>query len=176
MVRTRRLVALIAILGLAAAACGPGPTTAPSASTAIASTPSQAASPAGPPVTIKWFCCLGTGEAEDQVKVEKAVIDKFNAAHPNIKLTIEVVTYQSARDALATEIAGGNAPDIVGPVGVGGAEAFHGQWLDLAPLITKNNLDLTQFATGFGPTPGATASVASNNAVASGSATRTAAS
>ena len=149
MVRTRRLVALVAILGLAAAACGPGATTAPSASTAVATTPpSQAASPAGPPVTIKWYCCLGTGETADQVKVEKAVIDKFNAAHPNIKLTIEVVTYQSARDALATEIAGGNAPDIVGPVGVGGAEAFHGQWLDLAPLITKNNLDLSQFATG----------------------------
>ena len=37
------------------------------------------------------------------------------------------------------------APDIVGPVGVGGAEFFHGQWLDLQPLIDKNKFDMTQF-------------------------------
>ena len=47
-----------------------------------------------------------------------------------------------ANDALATEIASGNGPDIVGPVGIGGANAFHGQWLDLGPLIAKNNYDL----------------------------------
>jgi len=149
MVRTRRILALGAVIGLLASACGGGATPSPSApASAAPASAAASATPAGPPVTIKWFCCLGTGEAADQVKVEKATIDKFNTSHPNIKLQIEVVTYQSARDALATEIAGGNAPDIVGPVGVGGAEAFHGQWLDLAPYIQKNNLDLSQFATG----------------------------
>ena len=53
--------------------------------------------------------------------------------------------YAGANDALATEIASGNGPDIVGPVGIGGANAFHGQWLDLAPLIQKNNYDLSGF-------------------------------
>jgi len=34
---------------------------------------------------------------------------------------------------------------VVGPVGIGGANAFKGQWLDLAPLIQKNNYDLSGF-------------------------------
>ena len=34
---------------------------------------------------------------------------------------------------------------MVGPVGIGGANAFKGQWLDLAPLIQKNNYDLSGF-------------------------------
>ncbi len=38
-----------------------------------------------------------------------------------------------------------SGPDIVGPVGIGGAEAFHGQWLDLQPYIDKNHFDMTQF-------------------------------
>ena len=29
----------------------------------------------------------------------------------------------------------GNPPDIVGPVGFGGANAFSGHWLDLTPEI-----------------------------------------
>ncbi len=49
---------------------------------------------------------------------------------------------------MAVEIAGGNAPDIVGPVGVSGSEAFHGQWLDLTDLIAENNYDLSQFSQG----------------------------
>ena len=34
---------------------------------------------------------------------------------------------------------------MVGPVGIGGAESFHGQWLDLQPLIDKNHVDMTQY-------------------------------
>ena len=58
------------------------------------------------------------------------------------------MTYDAARDTLATQIASGNGPDIVGPVGVGGAEAFHGQWLDLGPLIAEQGYDLSQFDQG----------------------------
>ena len=38
-----------------------------------------------------------------------------------------------------------SGPDIVGPVGIGGANAFHGQWLDLQPLIDKNHYDMSKF-------------------------------
>jgi multiple sugar transport system substrate-binding protein len=58
------------------------------------------------------------------------------------------VAYQGARDQLAQEISGGNSPDVVGPVGVGGSEAFHGGWLDLSDLISKTNYDTSQFAEG----------------------------
>ena len=39
------------------------------------------------------------------------------------------------------EIATGSAPDIVGPVGWIGTDLFHGQWLDLAPLISRSGFD-----------------------------------
>ena len=68
------------------------------------------------------------------------MVEEFNASHPNIHLTFEAVPYEGARDALATQIASGNPPDIVGPTGIGGAEAFHGQWLDLQPLIDFDRL------------------------------------
>ena len=101
--------------------------------------------PAPGQTEIRWYCCLGGGDAPEQVDAEKKVVEAFNASHPNIHLTFEAVPYAGANDALATEIASGNGPDIVGPVGIGGANAFHGQWLDLAPLIAKNNYDLSGF-------------------------------
>ncbi len=131
--------------GTAATASAEGPSASPATPTSEGASPSAAA---GAPVTIRWFCCLGTGQDPSQVKVENQAVADFNASHPNIKLQFEVVDVTAARDTLATEIAGGNSPDIVGPVGVGGAEAFHGQWLDLAPLIQKNNVDVSQFSSG----------------------------
>jgi multiple sugar transport system substrate-binding protein len=144
---THRLGALLAILALATAACG-GTTTSPSASAAAgeSAAPTAAASEAtGEVVEIRWYCCLGGGDAPEQVEVENAVAEAFNASHPNIHLTFEAVPYAGARDALATMIGSGNGPDIVGPVGIGGAEAFHGQWLDLQPLIDSTGYDMSQF-------------------------------
>jgi multiple sugar transport system substrate-binding protein len=97
---------------------------------------------------IRWFCCLGAGDAPEQVAVEQSVVDQFNASHSNIQIAFEGVPYLGARDALATEIASSNPPDIVGPVGIGGANAFGDQWLDLAPLIAKTNYDLSQYQQG----------------------------
>jgi multiple sugar transport system substrate-binding protein len=99
-------------------------------------------------VEVRWFIGLGTGTDPDQLKAEQEVVDAFNASHPDILLTTEIVTYTSAFDTLATELASGNPPDIVGPMGVDGAESFHGQWLDLTDLIKKNNYDLTQYDEG----------------------------
>ena len=144
---TRRLAVLLAVAALVVAACG-GTTTTPSASSGggESAAPTTAATEAAAGVVeIRWFCCLGGGDAPEQVEVEQAVADAFNAAHPNIHLTFEAVPYEGARDALATMIASGNGPDIVGPVGIGGAEAFHGQWLDLQPLIDSTGYDMSQF-------------------------------
>jgi multiple sugar transport system substrate-binding protein len=152
-----RLPALIAIVALVLGACGPsGSATNPPGSAPGSNPPASSAS-AAPTVTIvggtaqpgqveiRWYCCLGGGDAPEQVAVEKKVVEAFNASHPNIHLTFEAVPYAGANDALATQIGSGNGPDIVGPVGIGGANAFHGQWLDLAPLIQKTNYDLSGF-------------------------------
>ncbi len=139
--RTRgRFFTVLIALALLATACGTQ--TSPSGSV-----PSTGASGpvSGGQVEIRWYCCLGGGDAPEQVEVENKVAADFNASHPNIKLTFEAVPYDGARDALATQIASGNPPDIVGPLGIGGANAFPNQWLDLGPLIQKNNYDLSQF-------------------------------
>ena len=58
----------------------------------------------------------------EQVQVEDKVADDFNATHPGIHLKFEVVTYyDAAADALSTQLGPATRPDIVGPVGIGGA-------------------------------------------------------
>ena len=152
--RLSRPGVVVAAIAILAGACG-GSTASPSASGTPSTAPSTAASqpasqgpatvPPGGPVEIRWYCCLGGGEAPEQKAVEDKVVADFNASHPNIHLTFEVVVYDQANGQLATEIQSGNPPDIVGPVGIGGANAFHGKWLDLAPLIAKTNYDLSGF-------------------------------
>ena len=56
---------------------------------------------------------------------------------------MEYVDNDLATDQLATQIAGGNAPDIVGPVGLEGSNKFAGQYLDLEPLIESSGFDLS---------------------------------
>lgn len=149
-------------------AATPGPAT-PGTSTPATATPgaetpaaSPGASPTPRPTTklvepsnmpagatlVRWFCCLGTGDDPRLVNKETAAVNEFNASHTDVQLALEIVPYDLARDALANHIASGDPPDIVGPLGVGGANAFNDQWLDLAPLIQKNNYDLTQFQSG----------------------------
>ena len=151
--RLSRPGVLFAVLAVLAGACGSStatpaastggaPSTAPT--TAAASQPAPSV-PTGPPVEIRWFCCIGGGDGPEQLTAEKKVVEGFNSTHPQIKLTFEVVAYAGANAALATEIGSGNGPDIAGPAGIGGANAFHGQWLDLAPLIASANFDLSGY-------------------------------
>jgi multiple sugar transport system substrate-binding protein len=94
---------------------------------------------------VRWYCCLGTGDAPEQVAVETKVINAFNASHTDIQIQGEFVIYAQAFDQLSTEIAGGNPPDLIGPLGFGGANAYAGHWLDLQPLIDSTGFDTTQF-------------------------------
>ncbi len=95
---------------------------------------------------VRWFVGLGTGADAQQLDAQTAVVEAFNASQEEIQLIIEIVPFDGARDTLATQIASGNGPDIVGPVGWGGSNAFYGQWLDLAPLIESSGYDLSQFS------------------------------
>ena len=90
-VGTGRFAVLLAVLALMFAACSQSTaSSAPSSSTAVASeqpsesaASSESASPPPPTplpanesqakpgdVTIRWYCCLGTGDAPEQVTVE----------------------------------------------------------------------------------------------------------
>jgi len=99
------------------------------------------------PVTITWFIGLGTGSQADQLEAQQAVVDAFNASQKDIVLETIVVnnTGTASTDALQTLIASGKAPDIIGPVGVAGSNAFEGQFLDLQPLIDETGYDTSDF-------------------------------
>jgi multiple sugar transport system substrate-binding protein len=158
--RLARLASILASATLVVAACSPSATGGPSggaespngsggvslgSAPPISAPPGTFALPSFQPASLRWYCCLGTGEDPTQQPTEKDVAASVATAFPGTSLQLEVVTYDNARDQLSTEIRGGNSPDIVGPVGIGGLAAFSGQWLDLAPYIQKSNYDLSSF-------------------------------
>lgn len=149
--KTQRLFAIVnlfVVLSLLLTACG-GPAATPvPAAAPIQPTPAPTQPPVSDKVEIRWFIGLGTGDAPELEEPQQAIVDAFNASHPNIHLTKEVVLYAQAYETLATQVTSGNPPDIVGPVGVSGAEGFHGLWLDLDPYIKKANYDLSAFDQG----------------------------
>ena len=155
--QTRRVMVLLAATIVVAAACGSSPAS-PTATTA-AGGPSTAPATQGPtappaatfaipnfePAALRWYCCLGGGEEKSQVKVENDIAAGFAAKYPGSSLKFEATTYNDAPSTLKTQILGGNAPDVVGPVGVFGIASFAGQWADMTPYIEASHYDLSQF-------------------------------
>jgi multiple sugar transport system substrate-binding protein len=101
--------------------------------------------PAGDKVQVRWFVGLGAGTDAPTIPLQQAVVDDFNASQDEIELVLEIVDNDVAYDTLATQIAAGNAPDIVGPVGIRGRDSFKGAWLDLAPYIEATDYDLSDY-------------------------------
>ncbi len=146
-VARRRTAALSVGIALVLAACGtqgagespaPDPTDEPDGSAPATSTP------AGETVEIEWFVGLGTGENEEQIPTEEAVVAAFNDANPGIDLELTVVDNTEAATTLATRIAAGDAPDIIGPVGIRGLQSFGDQLLDIGPFIESSGVDLSE--------------------------------
>ncbi len=141
-------LSVLVVLSMALAACGPKATPTPAATEAPTEAPTEAATQ--PPaetgrVKVRWFVGLGAGSDEGTFEPQKAVVDEYNASQDKIELVLEIVQNNVAYDTLATQIAAGNAPCIVGPVGIRGRDSFKGAWLDLQPLIDKYNYDLSDF-------------------------------
>jgi multiple sugar transport system substrate-binding protein len=142
-IRRRRsaAMAVLATIGmLSLAACDGG--TSRSAGGAIGE---ENRSSASPPVTVRWFVGLGTGARPEQVAAQETVVNAFNRSHTDIRLELEIVDNEVAFDRLQAEIAAGQAPDIIGPTGIRGSNAFAGQFLDLSPLITATGFDLSAY-------------------------------
>jgi multiple sugar transport system substrate-binding protein len=168
----RAILALIALLCIAAFACNSVPflagsmdvpaTAAPAGEGEQGSrenpTPEEAAEPEDTPepenscgseeegtVEVRWFIGMGTGTDPVQVRAEQEVVNDFNRSQDKINLIMEIVPYDSAKDVLSTQIASGNGPDIIGPVGWGGSNAFYGQWLDISQYIECSGFDTSIF-------------------------------
>ncbi|MCL4871294.1 MAG: extracellular solute-binding protein [Anaerolineae bacterium] len=158
MKRYTYILLVLVIASLVLAACGGGSSTNTTNNTqtttdnssittdnTATSSSSSSTSTSSGRVTVRWFVGLGTGTDPGQITVQEEVVADFNASQDKIELVLEVVPYDSARDVLSTQIASGNGPDIIGPVGWGGSNAFYGQWLDLSPYIQSTGFDTSVF-------------------------------
>jgi multiple sugar transport system substrate-binding protein len=164
---SRTLLAVLASLMLAACSPTAAPGT-PSASAAaspstVAVTPEPVETTdtgltADGKVLIRWFVGLGTGAQPDQIADEQAVVQEFNDSQDDIVLSLEIYQNTTAYDILSTQIAAGNPPDIIGPVGFRGFYSYGDQLLDLAPYIEESGFDtsdmdpaiLDAYSEGFG--------------------------
>ncbi len=96
-------------------------------------------------VRVRWYVGLGAGTDAPLVAAQEEIVADFNASQDNIELVLEIVDNEQAYDVLSTQIAAGNAPDIVGPMGIRGRASFPGAWLDLSALIEAGSYDLSDF-------------------------------
>jgi multiple sugar transport system substrate-binding protein len=97
------------------------------------------------PVTITWFVGLGTGADPAQQIIQNRVVEQFNASQSDIVLEVVYIENSVSVETLSTLIATGQAPDIVGPVGTEGANAFVGNFLDIEPYLVEMGYDFSQF-------------------------------
>lgn len=129
------LLALLAITSMLLAACGGGATT------------EEAPAPAAPAekTKVSVFVGLGTGTDPDQIAAQEALAEKFNAEHDDIEMEFMIVPNDESGERLVAMVSGGNPPDLVGPGGVDVAATYFDMWLDVGPMIEKDNLDLSDF-------------------------------
>lgn len=138
----------------------PAPTEAPKPTEAPAGQPTAVPTPTIPPpvltegegcapnaTKVVWFIGLGAGSQPNDVVKEKAWAEKFNKSQTEACVILNVVynTGSNSYDALRAQIAAGNAPDIVGPVGKAGRASFQGAWADIEPLAKAAGYDLSQY-------------------------------
>jgi len=154
--RPRALMVLLGLIAIVASACsGSTASTAPSTAASAAPPSAAAAATATPPpavtpkplvadapgpnggVVVSWFVGLGAGAQPQQLQAEATFVDKFNASQKDVYIALEIQNNNVAANKLKTRIAAGDAPDIIGPVGVEGLNLFRDQLLDLGPLIAK---------------------------------------
>ena len=151
---TSRITALIVSLVLVLAACGtaasPSPAGSPASSQAAPPSPTAAPAITAEPLpetgpgpnggtVVRWFVGLGAGGQPQQLQAEAEFVNEYNASQTDVYLALEIYNNNVAANILKTQIAAGNPPDIIGPVGVEGLNLFIDQLLDLQPLIDETN-------------------------------------
>lgn len=142
------LLALLVAASMLLTACGgAAPTEAPAVDEPSVEEPAveepAVEEPAAEKVRIRWFIGLGTGSNPEHLAGQEAVVERFNSTHDNIELVMEIVTNEEAPDQLKTQIAAGNPPDLIGPVGWSGTNEFSGLFLDLEPYL--GDFDWSEF-------------------------------
>ena len=135
-------LAVILVLGMAACSVQKAETPATTAATAATEAAATEAATEAPAATTEislWTYPIG--KWGDQATVE-SLLSQFNAAYPNIKVTVEYLTYQDGDDKVNTAIEGNAAPDLVmeGPERLVTNWGAKGKMVDLSDLWTADVL------------------------------------
>ncbi|HLO35499.1 MAG TPA: extracellular solute-binding protein [Candidatus Deferrimicrobium sp.] len=116
----RRSVGILGALAMAVSACtGGGASTAPSTAPTTAATiaPSSEASKAAQPVTITWYHIQNN---DPGLSLWKTLAAEYTAAHPNVKIDIQVNENEAFKTKLTTLLQQGDVPDLFQTWGGGG--------------------------------------------------------
>ena len=127
-----QLLTLLVLTSLVLSACGAG---------AATQAPAEKAK-------VVIFVGFGTGTDPDQVAAQEALAKKFNESHDNIEMEFLIVPNDEATERYLAMLAGGNAPQLVGPHGTSTIAKFKDQWEDITPYIEKDKYDMSDF---YGP-------------------------
>jgi len=114
---------------------------------ASCSMPGKPAAPAEK-AKVVIFVGFGTGTDPDQVSAQEALAKKFNGSHDNITVEFMIAPHDQATEKFLTMVAGDNAPQLVGPLGISTVAQFFDQWEDVTPYIAKDGYDMSDF---YGP-------------------------
>ncbi|MEZ5668955.1 MAG: ABC transporter substrate-binding protein [Alphaproteobacteria bacterium] len=87
---------------------------------------------------ITWYNDGNEGE------VMRDLLDRFEAANPDIKVTLDTVAYQAILESLPVQLAAGEGPDMARVTDLGGLSAHY---MDLTPHIA----DAAYWEANFGP-------------------------
>jgi len=148
-------IGVLVVLSMALFACGTSTPTAqvapPVQATVAATQPAALVATAAPEVgktQVYWYIGLGAGSQPSQIPVEQAFVKKYNEGQgvtDDVQLIPIIVDNKYATDNLTAQIAAGNIPDIVGPVGTAGRASFPSStWADLTPLLKDIGYDTSK--------------------------------
>jgi multiple sugar transport system substrate-binding protein len=99
-------------------------------------------------VKVVIFVGLGTGTDPDQITQQEALAERYNSTHDDIEIEFLIAPHDEAGTRLLAMIAGGNAPQLVGPNGVSTVAQFFDSWADITPFIEAESFDTSDF---YGP-------------------------
>ena len=131
-------LALVMVLGMTACSVQKAETAPATTAAPAADKPAETTAPAAAVTEISlWTYPIGKWVDADTVS---GLLADFNAAYPNIKVTVEYLDYTNGDDKVNTAIEGGKAPDIVmeGPERLIANWGAKGLMVNLADLVPAN--------------------------------------
>ncbi len=108
------------------------------ATTAVAASLMVSSAFAETELRMTWYNDGNEGE------VMQSLLDRFEAANPDISVTLDVVPYKSIIESLPIQLAAGEGPDLARVTDLGGLNKYY---LDLAPHLS----DTAYWEKSFGP-------------------------